>query len=112
MLPVCLPCEPSAHVQYQLSCMIYSHRSRCSSRAISSSRAPSPFAHFSIQANHACNSSTKVHGFVQSSVIITTVCGSDVLGGTKCGSNAVYDGAEEGTVYTDSLARVSKLKNA
>lgn len=42
----------------------------------------------------------------------TTVCGSDVLGGRKCGSNALYDGAEDGTVYTESLARVSMLKYA
>lgn len=42
--------------------------------------------------------------------MMITVCGSDVLGGKKWGSNALYDAAEEGTVYTDSLARVSKLK--
>lgn len=39
-----------------------------------------------------------------------TVCGSEALGGRKWGSNAVYEGADEGTVYTDNLARVSKLK--
>lgn len=51
-----------------------------------------------------------VHGLVQSRVMTTTVCGSEDLGGKKWGSNALYDAAEEGTVYTDSLARVSELK--
>ena len=57
-----------------------------------------------------CNWSMNDQGFVQSRVIMITVCGSEALGGRKWGSNAVYEGADEGTVYTDNLARVSKLK--
>ena len=41
-----------------------------------------------------------------------TVCGSEDRAGRKWGSNAVYDDAADGTVYTDSLARVSNFKDA
>ena len=63
--------------------------SRCSSRTISSSREPSPFAHRSTQTNHICNSSIKVHGRVQSRAIITAVCGNDCRGGKKSGNREV-----------------------
>jgi hypothetical protein len=39
--------------------------------------------------------------------MMTSVWGRDVRGGRKWGNNAVYEAAEEGTVYTDNLANVS-----
>ena len=85
----------------------YSRRSRFSSFEMSSSLVPSPLTHFSTHCNHVSNSWMKDQGRVQSKAINTRVCGREVRGGTKWGSNALYEGAEEGTVYTDRRARVS-----
>lgn len=63
----------------------HAHRSRDSSRTISSSRAPSFLVQASIQVSHISSCSTKVHGRVQSKTIITRVCGRDVRAGRKCG---------------------------
>lgn len=84
-----------------------SRLSRPSSRIISSSRAPSPFAHVSTHCSHACSSSTNDQGRVQSNTIITRVCERDCRGGKKWGSKEVYEEDAEGTVYTDKRARVS-----
>ena len=83
------------------------HRSRFSSRMTSSSRAPLPWTQRSTQASQVCSSSRNVHGRVQSSTITTAVCGRADCGCRKCGTRAVYEGADEGTVYTDNRARIS-----
>ena len=89
--------------------VVYVRLSRFSSLAMSNSRVPSPLTHFSTQSNHVSSSWMNNQGRVQSSVTITRVCCKDALGGTKWGNNAVYAGAEDGTVYTDSRARVSRI---
>lgn len=81
---------------------IKSQRPRSSSQATSSLREPSG----SIQVIRGCNSSRKVHGCVQFSVIATAILGKVGCGSKKCGTMAVYDGAENGAAYTDSRARI------
>ncbi|KAN0140381.1 hypothetical protein V8E53_001590 [Lactarius tabidus] len=73
----------------------------------SSSRALPPWTQRSIQASQVCNSSTKFNSRVQSSTITTAVGGRAGCGCRKWGTRAVYEGADDGTVYTDSRARMS-----
>jgi hypothetical protein len=54
-----------------------------------------------------CKSSRKVQGRVQSSTIMTAVWGRADWGCKKCDKRAVYEGEDEGTVYTDKRARIS-----
>lgn len=64
-------------------------RSRCSSRMTWSSRVPSPLTQCSIQVSQVYISSRKDHGRVQSSTIMTAVCGRADCGGKKCDTRAV-----------------------
>lgn len=54
-----------------------------------------------------CKSSRNVQGRVQSSTIMTAVWVRADLGGKKCDKRDVYEGEDEGTVYTDNRARIS-----
>src|SRR5438309_962210 len=85
----------------------HSRRSRHSSRVMTTSRELSPFAHVSSAVNHVSSSSTKVQGRVQSRTIITSEEESVDRGSKKWDSKAVKADAEDGTVYTESLANVS-----
>jgi len=85
----------------------HSRRSRHSSRVMTTSRELSPFAHVSSAVNHVSSSSTKVQGRVQSRTTITSEEESVDRGSKKWGSKAVKADAEDGTVYTESLASVS-----
>ena len=76
----------------------WDHMSRFSLLMTSTSRATVDLDPTLYQASQVCNSSRKVHGHVQSSTITTAAWGRADCSCRKCGTRAVYKGAEVGTV--------------
>lgn len=61
---------------------------------------PPPWTLHSFQMNQVCNSLRKIECLVQSCTTTTVTCRKEGRGGRKCGSRVVYEGANDGTVYT------------